>query len=672
MKAVLYVLLGWWFTIGACMGLGTWMVRWLKLEIDGWELWLYRFLVGAAGLSGLVFALCSLRVAYRGVHWAVGAALILSAWRSWQRPRMEWRWTLSMIPAAVYAVFYLLHAMAPEMSPDGMSYHLGLVNRYAREHGFVWFSTNMYGYLSQGLEMLFLFAFLIGKHSAAALVHYTFLLVLPALMTLHAGRMGFLAGSFVLLMPVVGIDGVSAYNDVALATVGFAVFHAMERWRRTGAAAWVSVAALLAGFGFSIKYTGVALGLLLLPSWRLWPRWSLALLLSAPWLVKNLAWSGNPVAPFFNAWFPNPWFSQEFEAGYQAYFRTYELPNVLAYLKELFVGGAKLSGTLGPLAGLLPAAVLGVRHARRRRLVLAAGAMLLLYPLNIGTRFLIPALPFLALAMFLTLPRLSYPLLCVAAILHWPSVARIWSPEETWRLRGAPWKASLRLESEDGYLTRKSAAYITARMIDQFVPANETVYSHSPIPESYCNRNIIVAYQGTLGLKMQHALFAGTYEPYQPVFRYRCAARELVIAKAATDTWSITEIEPRPERVECSRMPWDARLANDGNWLSRWRSWGPVRAGDRCSLSGSGPVTVWGTGDQWGIEIANCVREVAKPPIDARAEARRYLLSMGVKYLAVDVPDYNYRDMIDHAAEWGVELVAERNGMRLYRFRESP
>jgi hypothetical protein len=36
----------------------------------------------------------------------------------------------------------------------------------------------MYAQLSQGIELLFLMAFSFGRHSAAALVHYAFLLAL--------------------------------------------------------------------------------------------------------------------------------------------------------------------------------------------------------------------------------------------------------------------------------------------------------------------------------------------------------------------------------------------------------------------------------------------------------------------------------------------------------------
>lgn len=91
----------------------------------------------------------------------------------------------------VYLAAYFTNAMTPERSPDGTAYHLGLVARYLREHGFRRITTNMYANLSQGVEMLHLFAFAFGRHSAAALVHFCFLATLPLAMLCYARRFAF-------------------------------------------------------------------------------------------------------------------------------------------------------------------------------------------------------------------------------------------------------------------------------------------------------------------------------------------------------------------------------------------------------------------------------------------------------------------------------------------------
>ncbi len=63
----------------------------------------------------------------------------------------------------------------------------------------------------------------------------------------------------VYLSPIVGIDGISAYNDVALATTAFALFYLLEIWRAERNEAndrLLIPIGLLAGFCVAIKLTG--------------------------------------------------------------------------------------------------------------------------------------------------------------------------------------------------------------------------------------------------------------------------------------------------------------------------------------------------------------------------------------------------------------------------------
>ena len=120
-----------------------------------------RFVTGGAVLSLLVFLLCSAGIAYLQAFFVIGIAVIVSAIAQLWPGRPRWSWWL--IPFAAYFVFYLANAMAPEVSPDGAGYHLGLVARYVREHGFVAITDNFYAAMPGGVEMLFLFAFAFGR-----------------------------------------------------------------------------------------------------------------------------------------------------------------------------------------------------------------------------------------------------------------------------------------------------------------------------------------------------------------------------------------------------------------------------------------------------------------------------------------------------------------------------
>ncbi len=75
-------------------------------------------------------------------------------------------------------------------------------------------------------------------------------------------------------------------------------------------------------------------------------------------------------------------------------------------MKPLFwiltVGG-QLGGQLGPVFLLAPLALLTLRTSVGRRLLLAGLIITLPYPQNIGARFLIPVLPFVAMGIALSL-----------------------------------------------------------------------------------------------------------------------------------------------------------------------------------------------------------------------------------------------------------------------------
>src|SRR5579872_6590637 len=269
MLAPLSILFGAAFTVAVCLALGRMALRAVPAMLYRQEEGPLAFVVGAACLSLLVFVLCALHAAHRGIFLAVGiGVLALAVWRGAHRPRGEsfaplpalWRWLFGVVFAAFFAI-YFINAMAPEMSPDGATYHLGLVSRYMRAHGFERITTDMYANFSQGVEMLFLFSFAFGRHSAAALTHFAFLATLPFAMLGYARRCGFpVAGVcgalLVFVSPVVGIDGTSAYNDVATACIVFTVFYLAQIWASDGSnRGLLAPLGLVAGFCYAAKYT---------------------------------------------------------------------------------------------------------------------------------------------------------------------------------------------------------------------------------------------------------------------------------------------------------------------------------------------------------------------------------------------------------------------------------
>ena len=331
----------------------------------------------------------------------------------------DWIKLLLLLAFSLYFILYFFNSMAPETSFDGSRYHLALVGRYLRDHGFHRITNNMYASLSQGVEMLYLWAFAFGQHSAAAMVHFAFLLALVWQMFGYGRRVGLpLAGAcgalLVFASPVVGVDGTSAYNDVAVAAIAFTLFHLLQIWDDVRAPRLLVAIGLVAGFGYAAKYTaclGVvyALGFVAWKSRRRIRETAVVAVSSAalvaPWMVKNWIWVANPFSPFLNGLFPNPYVTVAFEQEYRHHMALYELGSRWQIPMQVTTYGS-LAGLLGPVFLLAPIALLALRRREGRQLLLAALVFGATYFSNISTRFLIPPLPFVALAMALVVePR---------------------------------------------------------------------------------------------------------------------------------------------------------------------------------------------------------------------------------------------------------------------------
>ena len=311
---------------------GKWLFQKLRVKLSRSEELFLCFVSGSAILSLVVFLLTAARLAYTGVFVAAGALIVLAAWRSGALrpaadrlpplPRM-WSAVFWLIYAA-YGWFYLAHAMRPEASADGLVYHVAFPAQYLREHGFPAEPRNMLMHLSQGLEMLYLFAFALGRHSAPAMVHLLFTLLTPLGLLDYGRRMGrpaagVVAGLLFFLSPIVGRDGTTPYLDVGVAAILFAAFYVLEIWREEGANGAPVIAGLLGGFAYAVKYTAglaslYALGYVVYHLWRQNKpilRLATGVCLAAgvmilPWVAKNYLLTGNPISPFGNELFPNP------------------------------------------------------------------------------------------------------------------------------------------------------------------------------------------------------------------------------------------------------------------------------------------------------------------------------------------------------------------------------
>ena len=757
MKAVLGILLGAGLTAAVAVLLGRVLLARLQRGtpvLTTAEAWLFSFAAGSALLSLIVFFLAAAGLVYDGVFVLLAVAGAAAAWR-WGRalparaappPEADARvwWGLFGVTALAYAYVYIPHALAPEIQADAVGYHLGLVGHTYRAHGFPGITTNVFAFLSQGAEMLYLFAYSFGRHSAAKLFHFTlFAGTLAAMLTFarryRVARAGAVAAGLYLCAPVIGPDATSAYNDCGLAFFGFMAFYAAMIWWRERQAGWLIVIGVLGGFCFAIKYTGVVaipvlVGAVAWGTWqrlrdpRLVLRRSLLVAVTAacfvvPWLAKNTIVSGNPVAPFFNRYFPNPYVTVSWEDAYRRYQSGYShdpetrRENLLATPLEVTISGARFQGIVGPVFLLAPLALLSCGHPLFRPLLLAAAVAVIPWFSNSGTRFLIPPLVFVSLLMGLALYRLPRRVAIAAGgavlLLHglasWPSLMPKWHPEFNWALRSAPWRAALRIQPEPEYLRLALLFYPTAEFLKAHSDSRTRILSLETLPEAYFDGELMISYQGARNEDLVRVLMAGIDADYWP-------SREMtvrwtpevvtglkIVQTAAHESreWSLSEIRlfagdeeviPRGDwELRAWPFPWTAARAFDGNPWTPWNTWRILQPGmfiearfpDPTELSGA--VLTYPRGQhfsefaffareadgRWkGLSVESSSQFRPTRLAEGRAWAGAELDRAGISYLVVGYNMIAPAIAADPGA-WGLQEVFQDGPLRVYQVRQT-
>jgi len=733
--------------LGACacivtsLACGLAAVRLLNLALNRAEALCFGYVLGAAFTSLSTLGVAAAWIARKGVFIVISALALALLWRELRalraRPPASFasipRWAAILLAAGLiaYGIIYFRQALSPEISPDGAHYHLGLINLWAHAHGLAR-NIGMYAALPQGVEMLFLFAFSIGRHSAAALVHLSFLLVLPWLMILYGVRFGWSGGAAVVAAllvfadPLVGIDGSVAYNDVALAAVVFAAVYVMQVWRDTRHSRALLTASFLAGFAVSIKYSAVFIAVFFLGT-MLWEtrrafRASARIMLAAcaamavpvaPYIIRNIVWFANPIAFFGNSIFRNPWFHVSAERLYRYYMSWMNGMSWPQLPWEFTVGGTHMGEAYGPFFLLLLAlAVPGLFWRRTRYLVMAGAAAGLALFGNKFARFVLPALPLLALVATYVLsriPRAPALLGTIAAchmIVSWPAMIDRTGIPRSWRLHPIPWSVALREEPEDRYLALASPDYLMARFIEMRVPAGGQVLAlWGGAAQSYTTRPILVSWESAFAEKMSDVLVCASQTPFvrqqQSTYRWTpVQARAVEFARSGSgsrEMWSLNEIrlwngstlQPRTSewRVDALPNPWDAGEAFDGLDVTRWRTWQPARPGmfirvqfgqpipiDRIEVRNTDPqrlddvqVRMLDENGRWVAPSSSGQSDAG--PEDLRREATRHLRSAGIGYLLTisGGGDWTERFLLGKESKWGMSKVVVVGDRTLYR-----
>lgn len=681
-----------------------------------------RLGLGAVILSLIVFAELLFACATVPVFLITGGAcLAAGVWR-WRAVKYPPRGTsvskLLWIPFAIYAAMYTVQAMAPEIQPDALTYHLGLTAEYVRTHAFP-ARIGFYEMIPQGLEMLFTMAYSLGGGSAAKLVHFAFLLGTVPLMNAVGRELKFrptasyLAALLYFVMPVAGITGTSTYNDAALVFFTLAAFHCILIWHHNRRASTLIVIGLLAGFCFGIKITGLpvvagaALAVLVLA------RSPIAFLLvlgtamipMAPWVLRGLILTGNPAAPLLNAWFPNAFFNSATEATMAINLRSYPGFNWHDAPWEYAMRGS-LQGIVGPLFFALPLVLLAARKRAGQVLLLAGLIALSPWFFNAGTRFLMPAVPFLALALCSSLPLTLLTILAaMQLVLCWPPILQSFEGPYAWSFHSIPWRAAFRLEPEAVYLQRTIGEYSIARMVEGNTASRDRVYCLTAVATAYTTRDVAVYWYSTPDQQLADALTIATI--HQPMVQAsatlpgtRVNGVRVVAGASSSQEFRIVELqlslrgEPVPPKSvwqgQASPNESEMHMALDHNRATSWRARSPTERGMFVSVLFGEPTsfdridvilpasnsavplllqTQTSQGGPWNT-VAESLRTVTLPPTDLRREATRALRRAGFRFLLAQAGstgiDLIGSDMVKHTAEWGLRDRGELTPVHLF------
>lgn len=334
--------------------------------------------------------------------------------------------------ALMFVVFLcilnLFWALAPPLKWDSLVYHLQVPLQYVNAGGIFFYPENLYAGFPQLAGMLYTWAIALGSVTTAAVLGWAVSVILFIGIDGFARRI--IGQRAAWLAPAVLLTGFSvsqamhwAYVDLWIMLFGLLMLVCLDHYLQTNSRLWLLLAGSMIGFAFGTKYTAGMLlligALVLLPVWdklagrtEIKPEttWQLkvksllvdwitlaavVVLVTLPWLIKNLLLSGNPFYPLlFNPVELDPW-RQTFQSGPKS---ARSLINDLLLPIELtFYGieGAVVEGKLeygasiGPLMlALIPGLLLGWKRfqvSQRRslfRLLVAAFSTWLIW--NLG------------------------------------------------------------------------------------------------------------------------------------------------------------------------------------------------------------------------------------------------------------------------------------------------
>ncbi len=394
----------------------------------------------AAGLGAMAFFILALGLVGLLIPWllwgvlGIGLLVFRSQIWGWLRDwhfeyeghqKLDAKSKVAVWVIGFLVIISLLQALAPPLKWDSLVYHLELPKRYLHAGGVIFLDDNLFAGQPQLAEMLFTWAMALRSGETASILGWGVGVIALAgvagfarrLVSIHA----FWIAPAVLLVGASIARGLSwAYVDLWVMLYGLVTTIALDVYRDTSERKWLALAGIMGGLALGAKYTAFSIlvsGLCLLlvrPLKAIFPSQQrdqavedqgearraalalliretalfggIALLVFSPWLLKNLAMTGNPVYPFF--------FAGKGIDEYRQMFHARSLP-ARSLLDGLIIplqatilgieGGPTFNTSIGPLLlAFIPGSLLGWRSIpidRRERYTRLFAMVLPIWPL---------------------------------------------------------------------------------------------------------------------------------------------------------------------------------------------------------------------------------------------------------------------------------------------------
>ncbi len=680
--------------------------------------------LGAVLESALVFFLLCAHQGHRAAFLLLGAVAVISLRRVQRRslaesviqPLRTGRIAASLIFGA-YGIWYLVNALAPETQSDGITYHLGLPYEYVRLHGFP-HRVTFYDMVPQGMEMLYTVAFAFGRHSAAKLVEFAFLLASVPLIFRIGRRLGLNDNAALVTAvayfcaPIVGMSGSSSYTDAAGVFFALASFYLLLVWRDLEDPRYLLPAGMLAGFCYAVKLSGssavLAAVCFVLAQRRaraaMWVALGAALVMT-PWLTRDALIAHNPVAPILNGLFPNPYFHLDTEKQLAAYLGTFAGTPLWRIPWELALG-YRFAGAFGPFLLALPVGLIALRRQAGRWVWGAATILAVPWWFDSSARFLMPAIACAAFAVAMALPRpLAWAAITVQGLLCWPQLMNLHDHHSLYRLDQFPLAAALRTVPEGNYLERHLEDFSVASMLERRTALGDMTLSLMPVAKAYLDRDVRVWWQSAESDRLAEAMRSAAFNSEGSLVVWTAAwpatslqALRFVAPAAKAGEFDVADVWLYSGKQWIAATPrwtlhaWpnaqEAPLALDGNLLTRWQSRQSVSGGMRLEIDFDRPLQisravlfshayrpgifeVFGECDDHTWRRMGGAVATPRAPEHLRLEAGLALRAAGYRYILAPTGGGGFAPignaLFAEAPLWGVQ-IADHAG-RYYLFR---